>query len=70
MIIFKFCNSVFLFQTAELSKDENNLRTESKPIAAQIQPTNNAEIIQVKYFTVLYKAIYCETNSNKYLQIF
>lgn len=40
----------FLFQISESIKDnESNIRSESKPIAAQIQSTVTPEIIQVLY---------------------
>lgn len=40
-------NIFFLFQVTDLNKDETNVRSESKPIAAQIPSPNNPEIIQV-----------------------
>jgi len=38
---------IFIFQITDSIKDENNVRSESKPIAAQIQLPNNTEILQV-----------------------
>jgi len=46
-IFFFIYGNYFIFQSIDSSKDESSVRTESKPIAAQTQPTNNPEIVQV-----------------------
>lgn len=52
------------FQAADLNKDESNIRSESKPIATQIQLMNNPEIVQVIKCCIKFLIILCFQNLN------